>query len=30
MISGKKLFNKSGLNEMILATKEQKKIEKKA
>ena len=29
MISGKKLVNKSGLNEMILATKE-KKIETKA
>ena len=25
MISGKKLVNKSGLNEMILATKEEKK-----
>ena len=30
MISGKKLVNKSGLNEMILATKEEKKIETKA
>ena len=30
MISEKKLVNKSGLNEMILATKEEKKIETKA